>query len=332
MEVKPGQGNPAQSHRFYYRFAVLTQSGSNESDLGIGFWVWQNSLNLADWDMPAVQNTKVTRLRAGTLAPADDLLVVEEPMEIRLAYGPEQNRMQKSISVTMRTPGQDFELALGFLLTEGIIADWEDVHSIDYCGNAKVPEEAKNVVKVELKPGLDLDLERLQRHFYSSSSCGVCGKASLKAIEAQSCFRLPVPQAMLRSELLSDLPELCRQKQVVFKHTGGIHAAALFSSKGDFIALQEDIGRHNAVDKVIGGEMLKKTLPLSNCVLLLSGRAGFELVQKALLTGIPLLASVGAPSSLAVELADANGLTLAGFVRNQGFNIYTHPERIIFEP
>lgn len=281
--------------------------------------------------MTAVKNREVIRLRNGKVAPADDLLVVEEPLEIRLGFGAETDRVQRSLSITMRTPGQDLELALGFLLTEGIIGGMEDVQSYAYCNNVQRPEEVGNVVKVELKPSVALDFDRLERHFYSTSSCGVCGKASLEAIEAQSCFILPQGQPMIRAGLISELPDHCRSQQLVFKHTGGIHAAALYTAEGDLLSLKEDIGRHNAVDKVIGEKMVQGHIPLSMSLLLLSGRAGFELVQKGLMAGIPVLASVGAPSSLAVEVAEANGMTLLGFVRNGGFNIYTHPERIQFE-
>lgn len=277
----------------------------------------------------SVYPVKILRVRNETETSTEpDLLVREEPLEIRLGLGPEKDRDQKSVSVTMRTPGQDFDLALGFLYTEGIIRNMEEVSTILYCGNVKRPEEKENVVRVELQPDIMPDLERLERHFYTTSSCGVCGKASLEAIEAQSCAPLPPKEPLIHQDLIHQLPERSKAQQLIFKHTGGLHAATLFDTTGNIRILREDIGRHNAVDKTIGAMLQAGNLPLSDTILLVSGRAGFELVQKAVMAGIPVMVAVGPPSSLAVELAAQFGLTLIGFVRNQRYNVYTHPERI----
>lgn len=254
-----------------------------------------------------------------------DLLAVEEPLEIRIGYGLETNREQKSLSVTMRTPGHDHELALGFLYTEGIIASFDDVEGIRYCEDVG-KEESGNIVRVELKPFVKIDFNKLQRHFYTTSSCGVCGKSSLEAISA-SCSRITSELKVSRAVLVAS-PEKLRSSQTVFAHTGGIHAAGLFNTSGELILLREDVGRHNALDKVIGACLMKNIVPLKNHFLLVSGRLSFELVQKAVMSGIPLMAAVGAPSSLAVELARDFGLTLVGFLKEVSFNAYTGAERI----
>ncbi len=274
----------------------------------------------------SVQNIHVTKINQEGVLTKPDLLAVEEPLEIRLGFGIASEREQKSLSVTMRTPGYDFELALGFLLTEGIISSGEQVESIKYCSTVK-PEEVENVVRVELKPEVKLDFKKFQRHFYTSSSCGVCGKSSIDAIKVNgkaidSDWAIP-------SSIIYSLPDKLRKAQHVFEHTGGLHASALFNQTGELIILREDVGRHNALDKVIGAMVLKKEVPLSTYLLMVSGRTSFELVQKAAVAGIPILAAVGAPSSLAVELAKETGMTLLGFVREEGFNIYCGEQRII---
>lgn len=272
-----------------------------------------------------VKNIHVTKINKEGVLTKPDLLAVEEPLEIRLGFGVGSEREQKSLSVTMRTPGHDFELALGFLLTEGIISSGEQVESIKYCSTVK-PEEVENVVRVELKPEVKLDFKKFQRHFYTSSSCGVCGKSSIDAIKVNgkaidSNWAIP-------SSVIYSLPGKLRKAQHVFEHTGGLHASALFNQMGELIILREDVGRHNALDKVIGAMLLKKEA-LSNYVLMVSGRTSFELIQKAAVAGIPIIAAVGAPSSLAVHLAKETGMTLLGFVREAGFNIYCGEQRII---
>ncbi len=251
-----------------------------------------------------------------------DALAVEEPLEIRLGYEVDGQRQQQSISITMRTPGHDFDLAAGFLFTEGIVRHAQQIAGIQHCG------KQGNVVKVELAAGVPIDFARLQRHFYTSSSCGVCGKTSIEALQANACLTLPQTAWQLEAAVIHDLPAKLRTAQTVFDSTGGLHAAALFQADGSLLALREDVGRHNAVDKLIGAQLQSDNLPLPERLLLVSGRASFELVQKALMAGIPILAAVGAPSSLAVELASEFGMTLIGFVRDERFNIYCGEERI----
>lgn len=270
----------------------------------------------------------IIKYRHNYFASQNDYLACEEPLEIQLAYGPITQRQQMSLAVTMRTPGADFDLVYGFLFTEGLIQSRKDVLQMRYPGVQLNPEAQENSILVELHPSARFDVSRLQRHFYTSSSCGVCGKASLEMVQNQSVFLLSTHQPMIYPEILLRLPEALLPRQSLFNHTGGIHAAGLFSSSGDLLYLREDVGRHNALDKVIGAVLQKQPLPLSDTILLVSGRAGFELVQKTVMAGIPIMAAVGAPSSLAVELAEAHNLTLVGFLRDGGFNIYTGGERI----
>ena len=265
----------------------------------------------------------ITRVDHGTAAPVDDILVTEEPLEIRLGHGPVDDRKEFRLSVTMRTPGHDEELALGFLFTEGLITDPAQVLRVEHCANVK-PEERGNVVRAELHPDVELDPAKWQRNFYTTSSCGVCGKSSIEAVHAQ-CPRPIAPWGAVEAAMISALPDRMRDAQTVFKHTGGIHAAALFDRQGKLLLLREDIGRHNAVDKVIGAA-LNAPLRTDGTALLVSGRAGFELVQKCVVAGIPLMAAVGAPSSIAVDLARKSGLTLIGFLRGDRFNGYAPAE------
>jgi FdhD protein len=256
-------------------------------------------------------------------AVIEDVLAVEEPLEIRLVHGPAEARRTKTISITMRTPGEDFELAVGFLLTEGVIADADDIDT-DACG---VEISGQNVVCVELRPEVEVKMASLERNFYVTSSCGVCGKASLLALQA---IRPPKRENRFQigSGVLRSLPAQLRSRQGIFERTGGLHAAGLFDEQGSLHALREDVGRHNAVDKLVGAEALAGRVPIQDRMLLLSGRASFELLQKAVMAGIPMVACVGAPSSLAVEMAQQFDVTLAGFLREEGFNIYHGGERI----
>lgn len=276
----------------------------------------------------SVNPVEIVKVDGNEATTQPDLVVVEEPLEIRLSYGAESNRQQKSISVTMRTPGHDHELTLGFLFTEGIIEHFDQVKEMRYCLDVKSDDEKGNVMLVYLKPEVEFDLKKLERHFYTTSSCGVCGKASIDALEAQNCEIFQDFTPKLSKQLIHDLPDLARQAQTVFKHTGGLHAATLFTPNGEAVCMREDIGRHNAVDKVIGAMLSQKDFDPQQHILLVSGRAGFELVQKAVVAKIPAMAAVGAPSSLAVKLADSYNLTLMGFVRNGRFNVYTAPQRI----
>jgi FdhD protein len=271
----------------------------------------------------------VQKVEGDSSAPFQDLLAVEEPLEIRLQNG----LVNKSISITMRTPGHDFDLAAGFLFTEGILNDAAQIRQIRWSHIANGnPRQLGNSVTVELNPGVDVDLDCLERHFYTTSSCGVCGKASIEAIQTQmqmqGCPALPRNSPLVESSVIYLLPEALRRAQLVFERTGGLHAAALFSPDGTLQLLREDVGRHNAVDKLIGAEMLADHTPLGERLIFVSSRASFELVQKALMAGISILAAVGAPSSLAVETAQRFNLTLLGFVRDGRFNIYSGAQRI----
>jgi FdhD protein len=278
----------------------------------------------------AVSPVRVDRFRNGEWTADPDLVVREEPLEIRLGYGPLTDRRQRSVAVTMRTPGNDFELALGFLRSEGVIRQYADVSSVRYCTDGGTREVLENIVRVELSESVPVDFDRLQRHFYTTSSCGVCGKTSLEAVQAE-CPPGPgdaVHPFRIAVELLTKIPDAMRGTQTVFTHTGGLHAAALFDEGGRMTLLREDVGRHNALDKLIGARFASGEWPIGAHGLFLSGRACFELVQKAAVAGIPLIAAVGAPSDLAVSLAQSAGITLIGFLRENRFNIYSHPERI----
>ncbi|HUO84531.1 MAG TPA: formate dehydrogenase accessory sulfurtransferase FdhD [Thermoanaerobaculia bacterium] len=273
-----------------------------------------------------IATTGVTRITDAGSSPAEDVLAVEEPLEIRIAFDEDGERVEKSISITMRTPGEDLDLACGFLLSESILRSAGDIAAIHHCGPAA--DGVQNVVRVELREGLAIDYRRLERHFYTSSSCGVCGKSSIEALHLASIQPLPRDLPALRSEVIHALPERLRRGQEVFASTGGLHAAGLFAPDGELISVHEDVGRHNAVDKLVGRACLDRRLPLADRILMVSGRASFELVQKALAAGIPAMAAVGAPSSLAVDLARTWGMTLIGFVRDKRFNIYSGKWRL----
>lgn len=277
---------------------------------------------------PSVAHVNITKVNGTITDKTVDLLAAEEPLEIRLGFGPHDERLQKSISVTMRTPGNDFELALGFLFTEGIIVSADQVLKIQYCTEVNTIENLENIVRVELHPDVVIDFNQLQRNFYTSSSCGVCGKESIESVKTVCRYSAPNTSFKVTSSLILQLPQLLREQQSVFEHTGGIHAAALFDHTGQLINLREDVGRHNALDKLIGACVGKKIVPLHQHVLLLSGRASFELIQKAAMAGIQVVCAVGAPSSLAVALSQEFDITLVGFLRDNRFNIYNRPDRI----
>lgn len=253
-----------------------------------------------------------------------DHLATEEPMEIRLIT----QGVRRTVSVTMRTPGNDFELAAGFLHSEGVIGSREDIARISYCVDPAIDAAQQyNIVNVTLRQDVAPDLAPLERHFYTTSSCGVCGKASLEALQMRSC---PViqPGPEMPVEVLYGLPDKLRRAQGVFEKTGGLHAAALFDAGGQLIELREDVGRHNALDKLVGWALMAGKLPLSQCILLVSGRSSFEILQKSLAAGIPIVCAVSAPSSLAVDLAREFGITLVGFLRGERCNVYTSRERV----
>lgn len=270
----------------------------------------------------------VRRVRGADAADDEDLLAVEEPLEIRLGYTEGGRRRQKNISVTMRTPGPDVELALGFLFAEGIIDGFDEVRRCRHSGPSGGKRQSRNVVTVELEPGVSFDAARLERHFYTTSSCGVCGKTSLEALEVTGCPPLPSGRPLLPPDRIHALPRALSEAQSIFNDTGGLHAAALFDTEGHLLKVREDVGRHNALDKLVGACVLEDALPLSEKVVLVSGRVSFELAQKALRAGVPVLAAVSAPSSLAVELAEEFGMTLIGFLRDGRYNVYAGRERI----
>jgi FdhD protein len=254
---------------------------------------------------------------------AEDLLAVEEPLEIRIIYGPERERLQKNISVTMCTPGYDEELAIGFLFTEGIIKNKEDILGCSSLGIA-----GNNIVTVDLTPKISFDPKKIERHFYTSSSCGVCGKSSIDAVKTAFSNNNSKDNLSVSASIITVLPESLRKQQKVFEYTGGLHASALFDLSGQLLLAREDVGRHNALDKLIGAALMDNKTPLNNHILLLSGRASFELIQKAAMAGIKIVCAVGAPSSLAVEMAKEFDMTLIGFLRDGRFNIYSGDRRI----
>ena len=257
-----------------------------------------------------------------------DYLAVEEPLEIRLNFGKAGDRKTRSISITMRTPGNDEELAAGFLFTEGIISGGGEVSSIAHLNSLLNPE---NIVIVDLDERVEPDLIKLERNFYTTSSCGVCGKASIEAVKTTGNLQnVAGTELEVKTEVFKALPERLRSRQEVFDTTGGLHASALFDREGGFLMSREDVGRHNALDKLIGWALNEKRIPLDSEILLLSGRASFELIQKAAMARIKIVAAVGAPSSLAVQTAKEFGMTLIGFLRENRFNIYCGEERVIW--
>ena len=273
-----------------------------------------------------ITRLRVTRLRDGSGSTRQDVVAVEEPLEIRVRFADGDAWRTRSVSVTMRTPGDDFELAAGFLFAEGLLSDRRDIQDISYCSGDE--QQEYNLLEVRLTPSASFDAGLLNRNFYMTSSCGVCGKASLDAIEVQGCSPIADGTLTVPSEVLTGLPDALRAAQPVFEKTGGIHASALFDVEGRLLGLREDVGRHNALDKLIGREFLAGRLPLADRIVLVSGRTSFELLQKATMAGVPVVAAVGAPSSLAVDLARRFNVTLAGFTRATGFNVYAGRARV----
>jgi FdhD protein len=272
-----------------------------------------------------------SKTRARIVAVADgerhtrtDYLATEEPLEIRLDAG----GATATVAVTMRTPGADFELAAGFLYGEGVVTSRDDVGRLSYCTDPEIDAEQQyNIVNVGLTTGAMPDLHTLERHFMTSSACGVCGKASLDSLELRGCPVVP-PGLVVDPAVLPRLPGALREGQGLFESTGGLHAAGLFTAEGELVALREDVGRHNAVDKLIGWALLDGRLPLGDHLLMVSGRSSYEILQKALVAGVPVVCAVSAPSSLAVDLARRFGMTLVGFLRGQRFNVYAGEERL----
>ncbi|MFQ5690158.1 MAG: formate dehydrogenase accessory sulfurtransferase FdhD [Gemmatimonadota bacterium] len=272
----------------------------------------------------------VAGFRKGRSRSRRDVVTVEEPLEMRVEMFEDGRRMEKSVSVTMRTPGDDFELTAGFLFNEGLLAGRDDIVELRYCRGEE--SQDYNIVSVSLSASTRFDPGLLNRNFFMTSSCGVCGKASLEAIEIRGCSPLAAGGLEVRPGVLTAATEALRASQHVFERTGGIHAAALFDKDGALVVLREDVGRHNAVDKVIGHQLLEGRLPLGDQFMVVSGRASFEITQKALAGGIPILVAVGAPSSLAVETARRFHITLVGFAKPGGFNVYAGAERIREDP
>ena len=267
---------------------------------------------------------RVRTVEDGRIRVRPDVLATEEPMEIRLVSG----GTRRTVAVTMRTPGSDFELAAGFLYGEGILSSQEDIKKISYCVDPDVDaEQHYNIVNVELRDTREYDLRPLERHFYTTSACGVCGKASLEQLELRGCPVIP-PGPEVSAETLYSLPEKLRAAQGLFEATGGLHAAALFDAEGELVALREDVGRHNATDKLVGWALLEGRLPLREHIVMVSGRSSYEIMQKCLVAGVPIVCAVSAPSSLAADVARQFDMTLVGFLRNNRFNIYSAPERV----
>jgi FdhD protein len=264
---------------------------------------------------------RVDKLTDGVESSRGDTLVTEEPLEIRLDG--------RSLVITMRTPDDDFELAAGFLVSEGVVTRQKQVRGIRYCAGATAEQaNTYNIVDVQLDPDIELPEFTLERNFYATSSCGLCGKASLDAVRTTAAWTVHDDDVAIDPDLLATYPDRLRNAQRVFDRTGGLHAAGLFSAQGELLYLREDVGRHNAVDKLVGRALLDDRLPLGHTVLLVSGRASFELVQKAAMAGIPCLAAVSAPSSLAVDLAEEAGMTLVGFLRGRSMNVYAGRHRV----
>ena len=282
--------------------------------------------------MPTALNTshiEVRRVNGVFAVRSHDSVAIEDALEIQIGQLRKGLRTIRSVSVTMRTPGHDDELAMGFLFGEGILNGQSDVAEIEF--PAVEGEKSRSCVRIQLRAGVTVDLKQLDRNFYTTSSCGVCGKASLAAV--RRLIRGPLPSGgeefRIAAATIHQMSGRLRESQEIFEQTGGLHAAALFDGAGDLCLVREDVGRHNAVDKIMGAKLLEGRIPLKERVLFVSGRASFELVQKAVRAGIPILAAVGAPSSLAIELAEASGMTLLGFVRDDRFNIYSADYRIL---
>ena len=271
---------------------------------------------------------RIVRFRDRGFEEANDFVAAEEPLEIRVVFGTAGRRKDRSLSITMRTPGHDHELAAGFLVGEGIIEGREDLDRVEEMQTGGSEGKLSNQLCVHLAPHVDFDFGSLQRNFYMTSSCGICGTASLEAVRARLTRPIGDDSLTVAADTITSLPSQLRTRQQTFDETGGLHAAGLFHTNGELIDCREDIGRHNALDKLVGRNFLDQRLPCNKHLLLVSGRASFELVQKAVLAGIPVLAAVGAPSSLAVELATEFGLTLIGFVAKDRFNVYSHPQRV----
>nr|WP_294784619.1 formate dehydrogenase accessory sulfurtransferase FdhD [uncultured Flavobacterium sp.] len=280
-------------------------------------------------ELVSIRQVSVQRVNGNEASTFLDTLSVEEPLEIRLSYGSKAEKIQKNISVTMRTPGHDIDLAIGFLFTEGILTSFDEIEDA-YPVKMNCLSQKQNIVQVDLKENFIPNLMQTDRNFYTTSSCGVCGKSSIQSIKTVSPFvDFIKPKVTIEAGVFYQLPDKLRIAQSDFDSTGGLHASGLFNVQGDLILLTEDVGRHNALDKLIGKSLSSKSLPLNEHILLLSGRASFELIQKAAMAGISIIAAIGAPSSLAVELAAEFNITLLGFLRDNRFNIYNSSNQTV---
>lgn len=275
----------------------------------------------------SLKQVAIHKVEGKIAAQKIDHVVVEEPLELRLGFGPSNDRKQKSISITMRTPGMDLEWATGFLFTEGIIQNISQILSIKHCTSLGKEINPQNVVRAELTEDCDFEIKNLERHFYTSSSCGICGKASIEAVQSVCNNKIENDDFEIPHEILFALPEKLKAAQKIFGYTGGIHAAGIFDETGKLIFMCEDVGRHNALDKLIGKALIEG-LDFNNRIVLLSGRSSFELIQKASMAACPIVAAVGAPSSLAIQLAEEAGISLIGFLKNKQFNVYSGAHRI----
>ena len=278
---------------------------------------------------PRRKERSISRYEFGEIAVRPDFLAAEEPLEIRVVFGPVSRRKDRSLSITMRTPGNDRKLAVGFLVGEGVIRNVGDVEKFEETGPFISGEDRTNQLCIHLSQSVSFDFGSLQRNFYTTSSCGICGKASLDAVRAHLGQPIAGDLFCVAAKTICQLPDSLRKQQETFAQTGGLHASGLFDDRGEILSVYEDVGRHNALDKLVGGNFLDGNLPLSKHIVVVSGRASFELVQKTIAAGIPILVAVGAPSSLAVELAEEFGVTLIGFASSSRFNIYSHTERIL---
>lgn len=273
------------------------------------------------------QKIKIKKYSDSDNSSAFDQVAIEEPMEIQICSNTESLSAAKSISITMRTPGHDQDLAIGFLFSESIIENSDDIAAIDEIGRVDQDSGTSNIIRVTLNSKANLDIKKLERHFYTTSSCGVCGKTSIEAIYNQGC-KISKSQFSIKHSKLTELPKKLRAQQIIFGETGGLHAAAVFNTHGEIILVREDVGRHNAVDKVIGALLKRKQLPANDLGIIVSGRTSFELMQKIIVAGVPILAAVSAPSSLAINLAKEFEVTLVGFLRGNKFNTYSSDYRI----
>lgn len=288
-------------------------------------------MEMNNLELVSIKEVLIRKVNGFKSSATSDILSVEEPLEILIQYGAENQRKQKNVSVTMRTPGNDSQLAIGFLFTEGIISSYDVIKKADHL-QKECKAQKKNSIQIEFKEDFVPNLMQAERNFYTTSSCGVCGKGSIESIKTVSSFSLTNrPKLNLTVAALCQMPQKLRIAQSNFAATGGIHACGLFSSEGELILLHEDVGRHNALDKLIGSALAANLLPLSGHILLLSGRASFELIQKAAMAGISVIAAIGAPSSLAVELAIEFKMTLLGFLKEDRFNIYNSCDDVVIQ-